>query len=137
MKATTSWTKQTTSIATNHRGHEVILDLPEEKGGVNHGATALELCLMSYSGCINTIFNMIAQKMRIEFTALEVETTGEQNNNAPTFTHINIELRIDSDASDVKIQKCLDETLKTCPVGILFQQAGVKTIYKIIKMENA
>lgn len=137
MKATTTWTQGTSSIITNNRGHEVTIDLPEEKGGENLGATALELCLMSYSGCVNTIFNIVAKKMRIEFTALEVDTTGSQKDGAPTFTDVEVELRIDSEASDEKIKRCLEQTLKMCPVGVLFHQAGVNTTYKIEKLQKA
>lgn len=137
MKATTTWTQGTSSIITDNRGHEVTIDLPEGKGGEDLGATALELCLMSYSGCVNTIFNMVAKKMRIEFTALEVDATGSQKDDAPTFTDVEIELRIDSEVSDEKIDKCLQQTLKTCPVGILFHQAGVNTTYKIEKFQKA
>ncbi|MDQ1772830.1 hypothetical protein GQR60_05465 [Labilibaculum sp. A4] len=137
MKATTIWTNQMTSTVTNNRGHEVILDLPQAKDGLNLGATALELCLMSYSGCVNTIFNVVAKKMRIEFTGLDVDTTGSLKDGAPTFTDVEIELRIDSEASNEKIEKCLQQTLKMCPVGVLFHQAGVNTTYKIEKLQKA
>ena len=137
MKATTTWSKDLTSVITNNRGHEVTIDLPEAKGGQDLGASAFELCLMSYSGCINTIFNLIAGKMRIEFEALEVDTVGVQENGASTFTGVEIELRIDSEASEEKIQKCLEKTIKVCPVGVLFHQAGVETKYAIKRMVNA
>lgn len=137
MKATTIWTNNMSSVITNNRGHEVTIDLPEGKGGDNLGATAFELCLMSYSGCVNTIFNVVAKKMRIEFTALEVDTTAQQKDGAPTFTDVEVELRIESDASDAKIEKCLQQTLKMCPVGVLFHQASVNTTYKIEKMQKA
>ncbi|MDM8161766.1 OsmC family protein [Labilibaculum sp. K2S] len=137
MKATTTWTQGTSSIITDNRGHEVTIDLPAGKGGEDLGATAFELCLMSYSGCVNTIFNIVAKKMRIEFTALEVDTTGFQKDDAPTFTDVEVELRIDSNASDEKIDKCLQQTLKMCPVGVLFHQAGVDTTYQIRKMQKA
>ncbi|MPQ47799.1 OsmC family peroxiredoxin [Marinifilum sp. N1E240] len=137
MKATTTWTKGMSSIITNNRGHEITIDLPDGKGGENLGATAFEVCLMSYSGCVNTIFNVVAKKMRIEFTSLEVDTTAQQQNGAPTFTDVEVELRIDSEANDEKIKKCLEQTLKMCPVGVLFHQAGVNTTYKIVKMQKA
>lgn len=137
MKATTTWTKGMSSIITNNRGHEITIDLPDGKGGENLGATAFEVCLMSYSGCVNTIFNVVAKKMRIEFTSLEVDTTAQQQNGAPTFTDVEVDLRIDSEANDEKIKKCLEQTLKMCPVGVLFHQAGVNTTYKIVKMQKA
>ena len=137
MKATTTWTKGMSSIITDNRGHEVTIDLPEAKGGEDLGATAFELCLMSYSGCVNTIFNVVAKKMRIEFSALIVDTIGSQKNNAPTFTDIEVELKIESEASNEKIDKCLQQTLKMCPVGVLFHQAGVNTSYTIEKLQKA
>ncbi len=137
MKATTTWTEGTSSIITDNRGHETIVDLPEAKGGMDLGPTAFELCLMSYSGCVNTIFNIVAKKMRIEFSALEVDTIGHQKDNAPTFTDVEVELRVESDSSDAKIDSCLQKTLKMCPVGVLFHQAGVNTTYKIVRLQKA
>tara|TARA_R110001583_G_scaffold8075_4_gene39444 strand:- start:43154 stop:43567 length:414 start_codon:yes stop_codon:yes gene_type:complete len=137
MKATTTWTEGVSSVLTNNRGHEIIVDLPEAKGGQDLGPTAFELCLMSYSGCVNTIFNIVAKKMRFEFTALEVDTIGHQKDGAPTFTDVEVELRVESDASDEKIESCLQKTLKMCPVGVLFHQAGVNTTYKIMRLQKA
>ncbi len=134
MKATTIWKEGTSSVITNNRGHETVIDLPETKGGQDLGSTAFELCLMSYSGCVNTIFNIVSKKMRFEFTALEVDTIGFQKNNALTFTDVEVELRVKSDASDEKIESCLQKTLKICPVGVLFHQAGVNTTYKIVRL---
>jgi len=137
MKATTTWTQGTSSVITDNRGHEIISDIPEAKGGQDLGSSAFELCLMSYSACVNTIFNIVAKKMRIDFTALEVDAIGHQKDDAPTFTDVEVELRVESDASDKKIESCLQNTLKTCPVGILFKQAGVNTTYKIKRLQNA
>jgi putative redox protein len=137
MKATTTWTQGVSSVITDYRGHEIIIDLPEAKSGQDLGSTAFELCLMSYSGCVNTIFNIVAKKMRFEFSALEVDTIGHQKDGAPTFTDVEVELRVESDASDAKIESCLQKTLKMCPVGVLFHQAGVNTTYKIMRLQKA
>ncbi len=134
MKATCTWTNGVASIVTNHRGHEIVLDLPPAKGGDDSGATAFEVCLMSYAGCVNTIFQLLAVKMRIDFKSLEVEARGAMNGGAATLTDVEIDLRIATDASETKIAKCLEQTLKTCPVGILFDQAGINKKYNIIKM---
>ena len=137
MKATTTWTQGISSVITDNRGHETIIDLPEAKGGQDLGPTAFELCLMSYSGCVNTIFNIVSKKMRFEFTALEVDAIGHQKDGAATFTDVEVELRVESEASDEKIESCLQKTLKMCPVGVLFHQAGVNTTYKIMRLQNA
>ena len=131
MKSKSIWTQQFQSVVNNGRNHSVVIDLPEEKGGSNNGATALELCVMSFSGCLGTIFAMVANKMRINIEKLEVDVNAEQKNNAPTVTDIFYTLSVKSDADAEKIEKCLELTENTCPVGVLFKQAGVNITHKI------
>ncbi len=125
MKSNSLWTRQFQSVVDNGRNHSLVIDLPEPKGGINSGPTALELCVMSFSGCIGTIFAMVAGKMRIDFDKMEVELNAEQQNNAPTVTHVHFILHIQTQASIDKVEKCLEHTMNTCPVGLLFRQAGV------------
>lgn len=134
MKSNSLWTQQFQSVVNNGRNHSLVLDLPAEKGGSNNGPSALELCLMSMSGCANTIFAMIAQKMRLPFEKLEVDVFGEQKDNAPTFTDVKLIISIKTSEEMEKIEKCLQITLNTCPVGILFKQAGVNISYEIKKL---
>ncbi len=131
MKATTVWKEGMSSVMSNNRGHEIRIDLPEAKGGKDLGATAIEVCLMSYTGCATTIFNMIAQKMRIHIDALTVDATAHNKSEGFGFTDVEIVVKLSSDASDEKIQKCLEQTLKTCPVGVIFHQAGINTSYTV------
>ncbi len=134
MKSNSLWTQQFQSVVNNGRNHSLVLDLPAEKGGSNNGPSALELCLMSMSGCANTIFAMIAQKMRLPFEKLEVDVFGEQKDNSPTFTDVKLIISIKTSEEMEKIEKCLQITLNTCPVGILFKQAGVNISYEIKKL---
>lgn len=131
MKSKSIWTQQFQSVANNGRNHSIVMDLPEEKGGSNNGATALEVCLMSFSGCVGTIFAMVAAKMRLSFDKMEVEAVAEQKNNAGTFTDVHYIFSIKTEASIDKIEKCLEHTEKTCPVGLLYNQAGVKITHEI------
>jgi putative redox protein len=125
MKSISLWTRQFQSVVDNGRNHSLVIDLPEAKGGINSGPTALELCVMSFSGCIGTIFAMVAEKMRIHFDKMEVKLNAEQRESAPTVTHVHFVLHIRTDAGLEKINKCLEHTMNTCPVGLLFRQAGV------------
>ncbi len=131
MKSTCIWKEKFQSVVDNGRGHSIAIDLPLAKGGDNTGATALEMLVMSLNGCIGTIFALVAQKMRIGFTQMELLMFAEQENNAPTITYINFELSIKTEEAQEKIEKCLDTTLKTCPVGVLFDNAGVEITYNI------
>jgi putative redox protein len=125
MKSNSLWTRQFQSVVDNGRNHSMVIDLPEAKGGSNSGPTALEMCVMSFSGCVGTIFAMVAKKMRLDFDKMEVEVNAEQKNEAPTITDIHFVIFIRTGESEEKIQKCLDVTMNTCPVGLLFRQAGV------------
>jgi putative redox protein len=125
MKSKSLWTRQFQSVVDNGRNHSMVIDLPEAKGGMNSGPTALEVCVMGFSGCVGTIFAMVAQKMRLSFDKMEVDVNAEQKDNAPTITDIHFVLSIKTNEEMQKIEKCLNHTLETCPVGVLFKNAGV------------
>lgn len=125
MESKSLWTRQFQSVVDNGRNHSMVIDLPEAKGGVNSGPTALEVCLMGFSGCVGTIFAMVAQKMRLTFEMMEVDVNAVQKNNAPTITDIHFVMTIKTNEDKQKIEKCLNHTLETCPVGVLFKNAGV------------
>lgn len=132
MKSKSLWTKKFQSVVDNGRNHSMVIDLPEAKGGDNNGPTALEVCVMSFSGCVGTIFAMVANKMRINFDKMEVDVDAEQKENAPTISHVHFVLKIQTRAEKEKVEKCLEHTLHTCPVGVLFRQAGVQITNEII-----
>ncbi len=125
MKSNSLWTRKFQSVVDNGRNHSLVIDLPEAKGGINSGPTALELCVMGFSGCVGTIFAMVAEKMRLSYEKMEVEVDAQQKNDAPTISDIHFVLFIQTNEDEQKIEKCLEYTLSTCPVGILFKQAGV------------
>ena len=132
MKSTVKWTKNLQSVVDNGRGHQVTIDMPEAKNGDNQGATALELAVMGLSGCIATIFAVVAAKMRIQFTQLEVELDAAKTDADPIITKVDYVFKIKTEEPVEKIEKCLKHTLDTCPVGILFEQAGIPVNGKII-----
>ncbi len=131
MKAVATWTKQFQGVVTDKCNRSIVIDVSEEKGGCDTGSSALELCIMGFAGCIETIFAMVAPKMRISFQALEVEALARIEEGYLTFSHVDYVLRIKTDASEEKIAKCLETVEKTCPVGVLFSKAGIKISGKI------
>ena len=111
----------------------MVLDLPEEKGGSDKGATALELTLMSLSGCISTIFSKIAGNSDVAFESLKVHVEGSVPDKAKTITGVKATVYVNSDESEEKLQKILDKTMAACPVGILFEQADVSMESTLVK----
>ncbi len=132
MKSTTKWVKGFESVIDDAQGHEYTIDLPETSGGANAGATALDLCAMSLSGCVVTIFALIAKKMRFEFTELKVDVDAHKG--TKTIETADVVLSIKSEASESKIEQCLQMTMDRCPVGVLFTQAGVVITHKVVKL---
>lgn len=125
MKAIATWTEGLQGIVKDERNHSIVIDVPHSKGGIDSGTSALELCVMSLAGCIKTIFAMLAPKMRLEFEKLEVIADARIEDGAKTLSHIDYKLIIKTSATEEKVKKCLELVETTCPVGVLFTQAGV------------
>ena len=114
----------------NGRAHSVCLDLPPELG-TDMGPTALELGVMSFSGCFVTIFSLTAKKMRIKLKDLEVQLRAQKSEETGTIISAEFSITVKSDASEDRIQRIFELTSKNCPVGKLFEQAGVNISYNL------
>lgn len=125
MKTNLKWIEDYQFNVNDGRGHEVILDLPTDKGGTDLGTSALELCLMSLNGCMGTIFNMMANKLKLTIEALEIEIEATKEPTDPTVTSVAYLMKIKSSADDKKLQKCFELTHQICPVGIIFDRAEI------------
>lgn len=112
------------------RAHSVVLDLPQEIG-TDRGPTALELGVMSFAGCIATIFILMAKKMRVQISDLEIKMKAEKSEEARTVTKADYEVTVTSGESEDKIKKVFEITKANCPVGLLFEKAGVQINYKL------
>jgi uncharacterized OsmC-like protein len=112
------------------RAHSVCLDLPPELG-TDMGPTALELSTMSYAGCLATIFLLTAKKMRVPLEDLEVKMEAVKSEKEGTITEASFDVLVKADASEDRIQRIFKLTLNNCPVGKLFEKAGVKTSYNM------
>lgn len=114
----------------NGRAHSVCLDLPPELG-TDMGPTALELGVMSFSGCFATIFSLTAKKMRIQLNDLEVELRAQKSEETGTIMSAEFDITVKSDAEEDRIQRIFQLTRENCPVGKLFERAGVKISYNL------
>ncbi|NHJ04365.1 MAG: OsmC family peroxiredoxin [Candidatus Heimdallarchaeota archaeon] len=124
-KSTYRWVNNFQSIVDNGRNQTVIMDLPPGNEGDDTGPTALEFAVMSLSGCIGTIFVLVAKKMRLTFDKLDVILEAEKGPGDPTVTKVSAEVYVKSTESAEKLQKCLDTTMNSCPVGVIYKQAGI------------
>ncbi|MCF3653897.1 MAG: OsmC family protein [Aigarchaeota archaeon] len=124
MKAVSVWISGFRSAVDNGRAHSVVVDLPRDQGGEDLGPTALELALMSLAGCIGTIFAIVAGKRKLSYQSLRVELEGEKGEK--TIENIRGVLRIKTSASREEVETALKLTMEICPVGLIFEKAGIK-----------
>ncbi|MEM2995666.1 MAG: OsmC family protein [Candidatus Bathyarchaeia archaeon] len=117
-------------LVDNGRKHSVCLDLPPELG-TDMGPTALECAVMSYAGCFATIFALTAKKMRVPLKDLNVKLEAVKSDEIGTITEANFNITVKAEASEDKIQRIFKLTVENCPVGKLFEKAGVKANYNI------
>ncbi len=133
-KTTSIWIKNFQSVVDNGRTDAVVMDLPPAKNGEDSGATALEFSVMALAGCITTIFMVVAKAMHINdaIKVLKAEIIYDKPEDAPTITKADILVTIKSELNEERLSKCLERTFDMCPVGKLFEQAGVKMEHKLI-----
>ncbi len=132
MKITSKLLNGLQSEVDNNRGHKILTDVPENIGGNDFGPTSLELTSMGLGGCITTIFMMLAKKMRLTINNIEAELEIEKLKTCPTITSVFILVKVKSEEPMELIEKCLNLTMKTCPVSILFEDAGIPVEYDLI-----
>lgn len=129
MKANAVWVEGYESVVDNGRGHRVIVDLPTESGGKDVGPTALELSIMALAGCASTIFKIVAAKRKLTYESLKIELNAEKPKNESTVTEVNGRVEIATTGTEQEVQTAMKLTFKTCPVGVIFEQAGIKVTY--------
>ncbi len=131
MEANTVWIEGYKSVLDNGRGHSVTVDLPPESGGTDVGPTGLELAIMALAGCATTIFKLVAAKRKLTYESLKISLNAEKPKTASTITEVKGRIEIASTGTEQEVQTALKLTFKTCPVGVIFEQAGIKVNYDL------
>ncbi|MHA1540238.1 MAG: OsmC family protein [Alphaproteobacteria bacterium] len=125
MKATATWIKGFESTLDDGFGHKVTVDLPVENGGEDLGASALDMTNMTLAGCVTTIFALMAKKMRVSFSGIEAVVESQKSPETGTIGTSIIHAVVTSSDPKEKVEKCFAKTMDMCPVGRLFEKAGV------------
>ena len=126
MKSRAEWVRNFQSVVDNDRSHGIVVDLPAGKNGDDQGPTALELAVMALASCISTIFAIIAKNSNVSFSALKVDVEVDKPDSAPTITSAKAVVHIASGDDRDKLERCLEKTMKSCPVGQLYEKAGIE-----------
>lgn len=114
----------------DNESHSYVVDLAPDLG-TGLGASALEVCVMSHAGCYATIFLLTAKKMRLVIKDLKVKLEAIKSDETGTISEETFDIKIKTDSPQDRIEHAHKLTVESCPVGILFEKAGVKTSYKV------
>jgi putative redox protein len=114
----------------DQKTHAVCLDQPPPDG-TDMGPSALDLCLMSFAGCYATIFVLTSKKMRFTLKNMEVTVDAVKSEAAGTITEATVDVLVETDMPKDRLQRAHELTVRTCPVGKLFEKAGVKMKYNL------
>jgi uncharacterized OsmC-like protein len=114
----------------DNESHSYIVDLAPDLG-TGFGASSLELCVMSHAGCYATIFLLAAKKMRLVIKDLKVKLEAIKSDETGTISEETFDITVKADVPQDRIDRAHKLTVETCPVGILFEKAGVKATYKV------
>jgi len=125
MQAIGTWKGEYETILEDGRAHSVVVDLPVHEGGRSVGTSALELCVLSLAGCISTIFAVVAHKRHLPVQGISVALEAERPPGAPTIVRVRGTVRVRTKADKADVETALQLTLKTCPVGVLFEHAHI------------
>ncbi len=106
MCSTAKMIKDFNLIVDDGRDHGICLDLPSDLG-TNLGPSALELCVMSFSGCVATIFALTAKKMRITLDALEVQVEAIKSEETGTIGEVNCNVKVIATVPLDRLQRIL------------------------------
>lgn len=110
----------------NVNGHKIIMDAPEASGGQNSGPGPKSLQLVALSGCTGMDVVSILQKMRVNFSKVDIEVQGDVTDENPKqyykmhviYTFTGKDLPLD------KLEKAVKMSEETyCGVGALYRKA--------------
>ncbi len=110
--------------------HSYVVDIAPDLG-TGLGPSSLELCVMSHAGCYATICVLTAKKMRLELKGLKVKVEAVKSDETGTIAVETFDIQIKTEASQDRVERLHKLTLENCPVGILFEKAGVKISYRL------
>ena len=112
------------------RTHSTCVDIQPDLG-TDRGPSALELAVMSFAGCVATIFVLMAKKTRVKINDLEVNVRAEKSEKLKTIAKTNYVVIVRSSENEDRLKRVFDLTRVNCPVGILFEKAGVEISFKL------
>ncbi|WOC39278.1 OsmC family protein [Polaribacter sp. HL-MS24] len=128
---TTTWKEKMLFESDNPSGHSLLIDNPEEEGGLDISYRPKALMLSSLAGCSGLDVVSLLKKMRVNVDDFKIVVTGELTEEHPKFYH---KVLVDyhfygNELHEEKINKAVDLSVeKYCGVMEMFRQFATLTI---------
>lgn len=120
--------------------HKLIFDEEKVIGGTNEGPAPAQMLLASIGGCMLSTMQVWSHLLDIKFTSAEISIKGTINlfgmlgiddNISAGFQQITVDIKIESDESEERVQQLVEAVEKHCPVvNTVINATKVKTKIK-------
>jgi putative redox protein len=114
-----------TACAVHVRGFPpLVSDEPPSRGGQDRGQSPLELLLASLCACTNVTTGRMADKLRFEYSGLEMHDTRGRRGLADVPVHyraVRLHVAITTDEPDKRVERLAGLVARYCPVDTLMR----------------
>jgi putative redox protein len=107
------------------RDHEILMDIPKERGGDNAGPTPPECLAMALGGCILNVCRILAMQKGIVLEDIRVSVAGDidpsrafglKTDARAGFSHLSVRLDAVSKLSEAEKEEFRQELYERCPL---------------------
>ncbi len=107
------------------RDHEILMDVPKERGGNDAGPTPPECLAMALGGCVLNICRILAMEKQIVLEDLRISIAGDidpsrafgiDTATRAGFSYLSVQVEMGSKLSDAEKEEFLRELFDRCPL---------------------
>ncbi|PIQ16323.1 MAG: osmotically inducible protein C [Flavobacteriales bacterium CG18_big_fil_WC_8_21_14_2_50_32_9] len=108
------------------RQFNLVIDEPEALGGNDSAANPVEYLLAGYAGCLNVVYNLVAQEIGIKINQLDISINGDINpekflgisdKERAGFQSLNVFIEIETNGTHEQEQQLIATAKDRCPVN--------------------
>lgn len=129
------WIDGTRFVASDDKGHSIVMDDSKEHGGEGAGFSPTQLLLAALGGCTGMDIVSISRKQRQKLTNLEILVSGERATDYPrVYKKVHVDYRFRGDTLKEKaVQRAIQlSEEKYCSVGATIKKtAKLSHSYKL------
>jgi uncharacterized OsmC-like protein len=112
------------------RGHELVIDEPDEMGGGDEGPNPIEYQLAALAGCLNVTAHQVARERDIELSNFAVDVEGDfdpavfmgkTDEGRAGLRNVRASVDIEADAGPDELRELFEAVERRCPISDTLQ----------------